>query len=145
MTAPHSGAPAADAPLPVAVLRRRWATLAGIAAVSVLWATGVLEDVAEGLVVAAVIYWIWGAVRGQLWRPRWFTLETAGVLGFGAVMLVALSLEPPHDGHLLAAGWLGHTAWDVAHYRADRIVPRWWAESCAVADVLIAAALLFLL
>jgi hypothetical protein len=144
MTAPHSGAPA-DAPLPVAVLQRRWATLAGIAAVSILWAAGVLEDIAEGLVVAAVIYWVWGAARGQLWQPRWLTLETAGVLGFGAVMLLALSLEPPHDGHLMAAGWLGHTVWDVAHYRADRIVPRWWAESCAVADILIAAALLFLL
>jgi membrane protease YdiL (CAAX protease family) len=70
MTAPHSGAPA-DAPLPVAVLQRRWATLAGIAAVSILWAAGVLEDIAEGLVVAAVIYWVWGAARGQrawLWR-----------------------------------------------------------------------------
>jgi hypothetical protein len=59
--------------------------------------------------------------------------------------LPSLSIGPPHDAHLLAAGWLGHTAWDLAHYRADRIVPRWWAECCAVADVLVAAALLFML
>lgn len=146
MAAPDSNAvPAGAAPGPWGVLRRRWATLAGTAVVALLWATGLLEDFSEGLVVAAVIYWGWGAVRGQLWRPGWFTLETAGVFGFGAVMLIALSLDPPHDGHLLAAGWAGHTVWDLAHYRADRIVPRWWAESCAVADLLIAAALLLLL
>jgi hypothetical protein len=144
MAAPHRSGASTGAPVLVAVLQRRWATLAGIAAVAVLLVTGLLADFSEGLVVAAVIYWVWGAARGQLWRPGWFTLETAGVLGFGAIMLFALSLDPPHDGHLLAAGWLGHTAWDVAHYRLDRIVPRWWAESCAVADILIAAALLFL-
>jgi hypothetical protein len=146
MAAPHRDAVPGSAPLGVgAVLRRRWAALAGTAVVALLWATGLLEDFSEGLVVAAIIYWVWGAVRGQLWRPGWFTLETAGVLGFGAVMLAALSLEPPHDAHLLAAGWAGHTVWDLAHYRANRIVPRWWAESCAVADLLIAAALLLLL
>lgn len=146
MAAPQGDHAPTRAPLGVgAVLSRRWPTLAGTAVVALLWATGLLEDFAEGLVVAALVYWVWGAVRGQLWRPGWFTLETAGVLGFGAVMVLALSLPGPHDAHVLAAGWVGHTAWDLAHYRADRIVPRWWAESCAVADVLIAVALLFLL
>jgi hypothetical protein len=146
MAAPHRDHAPTRAPLGVgAVLRRRWPILAGTAVVAVLLLTGLLDEFSEGLVVAALIYWVWGAVRGQLWRPGWFTLETAGVLAFGAVMVLALSLPEPHDAHVLATGWVGHTAWDLAHYRADRIVPRWWAESCAVADILVAAALLLLL
>ena len=43
---------------------------------------------------------------------------------------------------MLAAGWLAHAAWDVAHHRADRVVPRWYAELCMVCDLIIAAALL---
>jgi hypothetical protein len=127
------------------VLERRWPTVFGIAVVAVLFVTGAIEDFADGLVVAALVYWVWGALRRELWQPSWFALETAGVLGFGAVTLAALSVDEDLGRYLLAAGWVAHTVWDVVHYRANRIVPRWWAESCAVADLLIPAALLFLL
>jgi hypothetical protein len=41
---------------------------------------------------------------------------------------------------LLAA--VVYLTWGVAHHRADRVVPRWYAERCLVADVLLATTLL---
>jgi hypothetical protein len=35
---------------------------------------------------------------------------------------------------------VGHAAWDV-HFRADRVVPRWWSEWCLVLDTLLAVVL----
>jgi hypothetical protein len=43
---------------------------------------------------------------------------------------------------VLAAGWLAHAAWDLAHHHADRVVPRWYAELCMVCDLIVAGALL---
>ncbi|HEU5156213.1 MAG TPA: hypothetical protein VFU43_04400 [Streptosporangiaceae bacterium] len=137
-------APAVPTRVGRSVLLRRWPTWLGVALIVPLVATGLLTEFAEGIVVSAVIYWIWGAVRGQLWRPGWLTLETAGVAGFGAVTLAALSMNPGPARYLLAAGWLAHAGWDIAHHRADRIVPRWYAECCAVVDVLLAAAIVVL-
>lgn len=127
-----------------AALMRRWPTGLAIALVALLVGTGLRTDFARGIVGAAIIYWVWGAVRGQLWRPAWLTLETAGVAAFGALTVAAAFMDAGPTRYLLAAGWLAHAAWDVAHHRADRIVPRWYAECCAVVDVLLAAALLTL-
>jgi hypothetical protein len=137
-------APAIDSPMGRAALTRRWPTWLGIALVALLVVTGLRTDFADGIVVAAIIYWAWGAVRGQLWRPGWLTLETAGVAAFGALTLAAVSMDAEPARYLLAAGWLAHAAWDVAHHRANRIVPRWYAECCAVVDFLLAAAILAL-
>jgi asparagine synthetase B (glutamine-hydrolysing) len=41
-----------------------------------------------------------------------------------------------------AAAWLGHGAWDFAHHRVDKVVPRWYAELCAVLDVMVAIGIL---
>ena len=68
--------------------------------------------------------------------------QLPGVLVFGAVTVWALSLQEPYLQQVLAVGWLGHTAWDVVHYRADRVVPRWWSEWCVALDVLLAVLLL---
>ena len=38
--------------------------------------------------------------------------------------------RPPAAPVRLGVGWLLHAAWDVVHFRADRVVSRWWSE-CA--------------
>jgi hypothetical protein len=43
---------------------------------------------------------------------------------------------------VIAAGWLTHAAWDVHHHCADRVVARWYAETCMVCDLIIATALI---
>jgi hypothetical protein len=42
---------------------------------------------------------------------------------------------------VVAAGLLGHAAWDVHHHRTGRVVARSLAEFCVVLDTLLAAAI----
>jgi hypothetical protein len=60
-------------------------------------------------------------------------------------MLVALYVEPVLGGMLVAIGLLGHAAWDAVHYLRDRVVTRSYAEFCAVLDLLVGGAVLFVL
>jgi hypothetical protein len=134
---------------PRCALARRWpAALGAVAAVNSLvllarfpapvhvWVS------AWCVLLAAVIYLTWGTARGDLRDPRLLTAQTTAVLGFGAVALAAVAVEPGAARYVLAAGWLAHATWDVVHHRIGRVVPRWYAETCLVADLIIAAALL---
>lgn len=127
------------------VLKHRWPTWLGIATAAffIVIAEWLPPDFgAWMLVLAALVYLVFGAVRKQLRSPGLLALETAGVLVFSTLALAALSVDQDLGRYLLAAGWLGHAAWDFAHHRADKVVPRWYAELCAVVDVLIAAFLI---
>ena len=88
------------------------------------------------LLGAAVTLVLWGAARGRLQRPGEFMLQTAGMVLFAVLALTALAVDPALGRYLVAAGWLGHAAWDFAHYRADTVVSRSFAEWCAVVDLL---------
>lgn len=99
------------------------------------------------LPVLALIYLIFGAARGKLRKPGVARLQTAGLLGFGALALIALFLDPAVGHYVVAAGWFGHAMWDAAHHRdltqqrSTGVVPRWYAEVCFVVDLLIGASL----
>ncbi|MEV0899951.1 hypothetical protein [Actinoplanes sp. NPDC049802] len=123
-------------------LVRRWPTALGIAVVVALVLTGLFDRFAGGLVWAAVIYLVWGVFRGSYQNRSWLIAEVVGVLLFGAASVAAVLAEDRTAQILLAFGWIAHMAWDVWHHRADAVVPRWWAEQCAVVDVLTAALLL---
>jgi hypothetical protein len=130
-------------------LAARWPTGLGVAAtVASLSLLAPLPDRLQmqisgwGVLTAAVIYLAWGTARGELGARRWLTAQTAAVLGSGALAVAAAAADPATARYVLAAGWLAHAAWDVAHHRADRVVPRWYAETCLVCDLTIATALL---
>lgn len=130
-------------------LVRRWPTGLGVvgAAVSLILVLPLPDTVqlaagAWGVLLAAVIYLAWGTARGTLASRRLLTVQVGAVLGFGALAIAAMAAGPDIARYLLAGGWLLHAAWDVAHHRADRVVPRWWAETCAVIDVTVALFLL---
>lgn len=132
-----------------AVLARRWPTALGVLAIAASLALVSPFPArvqtcfsAWCVVLAAVIYLVWGTARGDLGARRWLGLQTAGVLGFGVLAVVAAAADPGVARYVLAAGWLAHAAWDVAHHHADRVVPRWYAELCMVCDLIIAGALL---
>jgi hypothetical protein len=132
--------------LAAAVLQRRQATwVVAVVAVTVLVALrlqGWVDPVVAWLVAALALV-LWGAVRGQL--RRWaLVLETAGMVGFTAIALAAVSVDPDLGRYLVAAGWFGHAAWDFAHYRADKVVSQSFAEWCAVFDFLRAVGILVL-
>ena len=130
-------------------LARRWPAARGaVAAVSSLVLVAPLPAPAQAsisawcVLLAAVIYLTWGTVRGDLGDRRLLTAQTAAVLGFGAVAMAAVAVDPATARYVLAAGWLAHATWDVAHHRIGRVVPRWYAETCLVADLTLATVLL---
>jgi hypothetical protein len=131
-----------------AALDRRWfawvVLFAGLALLSFFPSTSRI-DPSVVLLIAAAGFLVVGAARGLLRRPGGLPLQAAGMLVFGAGMLVALYVEPVFGGVLVAAGLLGHGAWDAFHYVRNRVVARSYAEFCAVLDLLAGAAVLFVL
>jgi hypothetical protein len=83
-----------------------------------------------------LIYLVFGLVRGQARM-----VQLLGLLGFSAVALAALLVDPDLGQYLVAAGWIGHAIWDFAH-RHGRVVPRWFVYFCLPADLLFAASLI---
>ena len=82
---------------------------------------------------------LFGVVRGVL-RPAYgLPLQSLAMLAFGAVAAVALAVDESAGAYLVAAGLLGHAAWDVYHHRVGRVVVRSFAEFCFVLDTLLAA------
>jgi hypothetical protein len=81
---------------------------------------------------------VYGLLRGVL-RPGYgLPLQTLALLGFGAVAAIALFVDTDLGAYLVAAGLLGHSAWDLHHYRTDRVVVRSLAEFCLLLDATLA-------
>jgi hypothetical protein len=140
-TLPRAGLPGA--------LSRRWPAGVGItAAAAGLALTAPLPEQVQlwisawCLLLAAVVYLTWGTARGELGDRRLLSAQAAAVLGFGAVAIATVAVDPVAARYLLAAGWITHAIWDVAHHRIGRVVPRWYAETCLVADLYLATVLL---
>jgi hypothetical protein len=132
--------------LAAAVLQRRQATWLVAVVVVAAFAALRLQDWVDPVVafiLAALALVLWGAVRGQLRRGT-FVVEMAGMVGFTAIALAAVSVDPDLGRYIVAAGWFGHAAWDFAHLRADKVVSRSFAEWCTVFDVLRAIGILVL-
>jgi hypothetical protein len=132
--------------LVVAKLRRPQASwpmlVVGIAPFVALRAVDVIAPAAVFSAVALVVL-VWGAVGGQLRRPDPFRVQALGMLGFGALALAGLAVDPDLGRYLVAAGWFLHGVWDFVHLKLDKVVARSYAEWCGVVDVVIAAELVF--
>jgi hypothetical protein len=115
------------------------------ASFALVFALRLLDVVAPStvLVAVALIVLVWGTVDGQLRQPM-FRLQVWGMIGFGALALVGLAVDPELGRYLVAAGWLLHGVWDFVHLRLDKVVLRSYAEWCGVFDVLVAAGLVLL-
>lgn len=139
-----AAAPASSDNAVLAVVKRRWPTLLGLATVPVFavaapdasW-IGVLV-----LILAALAYPAFGRYRRHLHGRKVLLVQAAALVGFIGLATVLLLVDGTAGRLVLAAGFLAHAIWDFAHHRADLMVPRWYAEFCAVVDVLVAAALL---
>jgi hypothetical protein len=71
-------------------------------------------------------------------------LQLAALLVYVGSTAIARSVGDGLARYVVGLGWIGHATWDAAHYRAHRVVPRRWAEWCAVVDMFLGAAVLFL-
>ncbi len=130
-----------------AVTARPWMAWIGFLVTSPAVAVGPLLDAewlslsiigAFGLVLLAV-----GLARGT-WKTAFNRLQVFGVVGFGAVAIIAYLVQPVLAGILLAAGLLAHAAWDIVHHRRNAVVSRSYAEFCAVLDVTLAVVVVLL-
>jgi hypothetical protein len=124
--------------------RASWPVLlAGLTATVVLRMLNVIAPSTLSIAIALVVL-VWAAVDGQLRESGMFQIQALGMLGFGALALAGLAVEPDVGRYLVAAGWLLHGIWDYVHLRLDKVVARSFAEWCGLIDILIAAQLLFL-
>jgi hypothetical protein len=122
-----------------------WPVIGGIvAAVFVIELLDVV-DLTTVVVAVALVLLVWGAVRGTPNGRAAFGVQAAGMLGFAALALVGMAVDPDLGRYLVAAGWLLHGIWDFVHLKLGRVVSRTYAEACGVIDVAVAAMLLFLL
>jgi len=93
------------------------------------------------ILAGAVALGVYGLLRGA-GRPGYgLPLQTLALLGFGAAAGGALVVNPELGAYLVAAGLLGHAAWDAYHHRTNRVVVRSMAEFCLVLDTALAAAI----
>ncbi|MGW5574085.1 hypothetical protein ACWEVD_23060 [Nocardia thailandica] len=120
--------------------------------------TAVLGRPDRTWVVLAALFALFAAARMQPWVPpvalllglgaavtaaaaaagrldRGVGPQVAATAGFGALAVTALLAGPGPARLLVAAGWIGHGLWDLAHHRANRTVARSFAEFCGVADL----------
>jgi hypothetical protein len=93
------------------------------------------------LIGVAVLLAGYGLFRGAVRPAGGLPLQALAMAGFGAIALLALEVSPDLGSYLVAAGLLGHAAWDVHHHRTGRVVARSLAEFCVVLDTLLAVAI----
>jgi hypothetical protein len=86
-----------------------------------------------------------GMISGQLRRPGLYGLQSPAALGFIALGLAALSVAADIGHYFIAAGLLGHAAWDAIHWRANKIVARSFSEWCGVLDLILGLGILILM
>lgn len=132
--------------LVVAKLQKREATwpllVAGLALVIGLRVTDVIAPAAVFAAMALIVL-VWAAVDRQLFQSGTFQIQALGMLGFGALGLAGLAVDPELARYLVAAGWFFHGVWDFVHLKLDKVVARSFAEWCGVVDVIITLELVF--
>jgi hypothetical protein len=114
------------------------------ATVAVITAIRVMDigiDPTWALLGLAALFAGYGLLRGALRPADGLPLQTLAMVAFGLVAAIALTTGDDLGAYLVAAGLLGHAAWDVWHHRANKVVARSLAEFCFVLDTLAAAAI----
>ncbi|MDF2575895.1 MAG: hypothetical protein K0S05_2807 [Agromyces sp.] len=120
---------------------RRWPTV-----LALLLTFGKLLDPsivpAPILILLGVEYLVIGALRRQFRDGRLLAVHVLGAFAYTALAVLAMVADPFAAGMLIAAGWILHAGWDAALHRANVVVWRWYAEACAVFDVVIGVTVL---
>ncbi|MFF4874494.1 hypothetical protein [Micromonospora sp. NPDC000668] len=87
-------------------------------------------------------YLLIGVVRRTLRGPGVLATQLAGLAGWVALTLVAVTAGGRTGAWLVAFGWLAHAGWDLVHHRTGRVVPRGYAEWCGVLDATLAGVMI---
>ncbi|MEU7005091.1 hypothetical protein, partial [Nonomuraea sp. NPDC046570] len=146
-TRDHRGHAPAPAPTTAsgrfaAAMVRRWPTWLALVVTIDNWVEPFVPAPVLMLVLPGA-YLVIGAARKQLREPGMLALQLGGFVAYVALVVVAMSVDESLARYLVAAGWLGHAAWDLFHYRANKVVPRAYAEGCTVIDVVVGLTIIF--
>jgi hypothetical protein len=97
-----------------------------------------LYDATRAVLVLGCCPLVYGLLT-LAWHPlSGLPLQTVALIGFGAAAAFALVINPNLGAYLVAAGLIGHTAWDAHHPRTNRVVARSLAEFCMFLDTALA-------
>jgi hypothetical protein len=91
-----------------------------------------------GLIGLAAALAVYGLLRGAARPAEGLPFQAIAMGLFGGIAAVVLFLGGDLGAYLVAAGLLGHAAWDVHHHRKAIVVSRSMAEFCFVLDTLAA-------
>ncbi|QCB92328.1 hypothetical protein [Cellulomonas shaoxiangyii] len=128
----------------VEAVAHRWPTLLALGLTFDSWLRpGILP--AWTLVVLGGEYLVIGAVRREFRGDRLLAAHVAGFVLYLGLAAVAATAPAAVAGPVVAAGWLLHVGWDAALYRAGRVTWRWFAEACAVIDLVLGVTVLLAL
>ena len=134
---------AAHPPAPHTLLRRRWPTLLALIVT--------LDNLVHPTVPPALLllvlpagYLVIGAARRALHPPLEPALQLGQLMAYAAPAAAAFATGGTAATVLIGAGWLVHAAWDLWHHRRDRVVPRGYAEWCAIVDAVVGGTVLAL-
>jgi hypothetical protein len=124
-----------------------WPAFVGLSAVvtalQVLSARGVVGfDASVGMTLVLVLLWLWAVAGRRSADGRTFVVQTAGMVGFGALTLICAAVEPRSGALLAGVGILAHGGWDAYHFAANKVVNRPWSEFCGVVDLVTGATLI---
>ena len=96
------------------------------------------------LLAAGAVLTVVGLARGSLRRPGPASLQVPAAVLFVGAGLLGATAAPEAGLHVVAAGLIGHAAWDAHHWWVDRIVVRSFAEWCGVLDLTLGIGILVL-
>ncbi|MBF9131996.1 hypothetical protein I0C86_23955 [Plantactinospora sp. S1510] len=99
-------------------------------------------DPGVGMTIVLVLLWLWTVARHRFTEGRIFSIQTAGMVGFGALTLLCATVAPRLGVTLAGVGFLAHGLWDAYHFRVNQVVNRPWSEFCAVVDLGVGVALI---
>lgn len=89
----------------------------------------------------AALLLVYGLLRGATRPAGGLPLQAIAMVALGVAAATALIVSGKIGAYLVAAGLLGHAAWDVYHHWANKVVVRSMAEFCFVLDTLLAVAI----
>lgn len=94
---------------------------------------------------SALAFWVIGVTREQRRYADSLSLQTIGMIGFGAFALTALYVNLTWAGYLIAVALLAHAVWDAVHLWRKRVVAASYAEFCGVLDLVLGVTILVML
>lgn len=132
--------------LAVTVLRRPRATwpLLVLLLVGVVVLRLVGADERAVLLVLGGVLVVVGLAQGSLLDDGPPRLQVPGALVSVGLGILGTTVAPEVGLYVVAAGLVGHAAWDLYHWWVDRIVVRSFAEWCGVLDLTLGVGILLL-